>query len=52
MPTRSMQPSGTPSSSALSNSGIEEPMSRPYAPVSSDVSHTSTTPSSSAERSR
>ena len=44
IPTRSMHPSGTPSRSTESSSGIDEPMSRPYAPVSSDVSQISTTP--------
>ena len=48
IPTRNMQPSGSPSSSVRISSGIDEPMSRPYAPVSSEVSHTSTTPSSVA----
>lgn len=39
----------TPSSNVSINSGIDEPISRPYAPVSSDVSHISVTPSDRAD---
>ena len=40
VPRRSMQPSGTSGSSDRSSAAMSVPMSRPYAPVSSDVSHT------------
>ena len=40
VPRRSMQPSGMSGSSERSSAPMSVPMSRPYAPVSSDVSHT------------
>ena len=48
IPIRSIEPSGITSTSCHNNSGKVTPISRPYAPVSSLVSHSSTTPSSKA----
>ena len=45
IPSLNIAPSGMTSISFHSNSGRVWPMSRPYAPVSSEVSHNSTTPS-------
>ena len=45
IPSLNIAPSGMTSISFHSNSGSVWPMSRPYAPVSSDVNHSSTTPS-------
>lgn len=45
MPRRIIAPSGIVSTSFQSNSGNVTPMSRPYAPKSSEVSQISTTPS-------
>ena len=45
IPSLTMQPSGTTAASSHRSSGRLVPMSRPYAPKSSLVSHSSTTPS-------
>ncbi len=45
MPSRNLAPSGITSTNFHSSSGNVTPMSLPYAPVSSDVSHISTQPS-------
>lgn len=45
MPTFNLVPGGISGRIRRSSMGNDAPMSRPYAPVSSLVSHTSTTPS-------
>ena len=50
MPILIRAPSGITSTSCHSNSGSVVPMSLPYAPVSSLVSHSSTTPSANEQK--